>query len=172
MAWRYGVTLHAVSGALFFSLIAGIALWSAQANLIPAEFSLGGLALALILAAAGGVDAMIAAAIGAVVGFGLLWLVGAIGTWAFKEEAMGGGDIKMMAMVGSFLGWQGVLLTIFLGAGGGCLIFLPPWVLAKLAKKEPKEILPFGVFLSIGAAITYLVGPALVEWYRHYMGIG
>ena len=50
---------------------------------------------------------------------------GMLGEWVFKQEAMGGGDIKMMAMVGAFLGWQGVLLTIFLGALIGRLIFVP-----------------------------------------------
>jgi Flp pilus assembly protein protease CpaA len=125
MAWRYGFSLEALKGALFGTLLIGIALTDAREYIIPNEFTWGGLALGLVLAAAAGLDSMIAAAIGAVVGFGLLWLVGAVGTWAFKEEAMGGGDIKMMAMVGSFIGWQGVLLTIFLGALAGTLIFLP-----------------------------------------------
>jgi leader peptidase (prepilin peptidase)/N-methyltransferase len=93
----------------------------------------------------------------------LLWLVGMAGTWIFKEEAMGGGDIKMMAMVGAFIGWQGVLLTIFLGAFIGTLIFLP------LLLAGQKKLVPFGVFLSIGAAATYLVGPKLVHWYAQLL---
>jgi leader peptidase (prepilin peptidase) / N-methyltransferase len=86
-------------------------------------------------------------------------LVGTAGTWLFKEDAMGGGDIKMMAMVGAFLGWQGVLLTVFLGAFLGSLIFLP------LLLAGHKKLVPFGIFLSIGAATAYLVGPRLVMWY-------
>jgi leader peptidase (prepilin peptidase)/N-methyltransferase len=166
MAWRSGLSLEALKGALFGTLLIGIALTDAREYIIPNEFTWGGLALGLILAAAGGVDAMITAAIGAAVGFGLLWLVGVVGTWAFKEEAMGGGDIKMMAMVGSFIGWQGVLLTIFLGALAGVLIFLPLNLLGK------KRLVPFGVFLAIGAAVTYLIGPALIAWYRRYLGVG
>jgi leader peptidase (prepilin peptidase)/N-methyltransferase len=166
MAWYYGLSLEALKGALFGTLLIGIALTDAREYIIPNEFTWGGLAIGLVLAAAGGVDAIVSAAIGAAVGFGLLWLVGVVGTWAFKEEAMGGGDIKMMAMVGSFVGWQGVLLTIFLGALAGTAIFLPLTLMGK------KKLVPFGVFLAIGAAVTYVVGPALIAWYQRYLGVG
>jgi leader peptidase (prepilin peptidase)/N-methyltransferase len=82
-----------------------------------------------------------------------------------KQDAMGGGDIKMMAMVGGFLGWQGVLLTIFLGALLGSLIFVP------LALAGRKQLVPFGIFLALGAAAAYLVGPALYAWYLGAVGI-
>ena len=78
---------------------------------------------------------------------------------------MGGGDIKMMAMVGAFVGWQGVLLTIFLGALAGTAIFLPLTLLGR------KKLVPFGVFLAIGAAVTYVIGPSIIEWYRRYLGV-
>jgi leader peptidase (prepilin peptidase) / N-methyltransferase len=164
MAWRHGLSLEALKGALFGTLLIGIALTDAREYIIPNEFTWGGLAIGLVLAAAGGIPSITAAVIGAVVGFLLLWLVGAVGTWAFKEEAMGGGDIKMMAMVGAFIGWQGVLLTIFLGALAGTLIFLPLTLLGR------KKLVPFGVFLAIGAAVTYVVGPALIAWYQRYLG--
>ena len=166
MAWHYGLSLEALRGALFGTLLLGIALTDAREYIIPNEFTWGGLIIGLVLAAAGGLDVFIQAAIGAVVGFGLLWLVGVVGTWAFKEEAMGGGDVKMMAMVGSFLGWQGVLLTIFLGALAGTAIFLPLTLMGR------KKQVPFGVFLAFGAAITYVVGPSLIAWYQRYLGVG
>lgn len=164
MAWHDGLTLLALKGALFGTLLIGIALTDARDYIIPNEFTWGGLAIGLVLSAGGGLDGLVQALIGAAVGFGILWLVGVVGTWAFKEEAMGGGDIKMMAMVGAFVGWQGVLLTIFLGALAGTAIFLPLTLLGR------KKLVPFGVFLAIGAAVTYLVGPTLIEWYRRYLG--
>ncbi|HEU5217935.1 MAG TPA: A24 family peptidase, partial [Gemmatimonadales bacterium] len=167
VVWRYGLSLEALKGALFGTLLIGIALTDAREYIIPNEFTWGGLALGLVLAAAAGVDSMIVAALGAVVGFALLWLVGLLGTWAFKKDAMGGGDIKMMAMVGAFMGWQGVLLTVFLGALAGTVIFLP----LRLIKREEKDV-PFGVFLALGAAVTYVIGPALIAWYRRYLGVG
>jgi leader peptidase (prepilin peptidase)/N-methyltransferase len=69
----------------------------------------------------------------------------------------------MMAMVGAFLGWQGVLLTVFLGAFLGSLIFLP------LLLAGHKKLVPFGIFLSVGAATAYLVGPGLVRWYSQLL---
>jgi leader peptidase (prepilin peptidase)/N-methyltransferase len=165
MAWRYGLSLEALKGALFGTLLLGIALTDAREYIIPNEFTYGGLAIGLILSAAGGLSAVVAALAGAAVGFGILWLVGVAGRWAFKEEAMGGGDIKMMAMVGSFVGWQGVLLTIFLGALAGTAIFLPLTLIGR------KKLVPFGVFLAIGAAVTYVVGPAIIDWYRRYLGV-
>jgi leader peptidase (prepilin peptidase)/N-methyltransferase len=77
---------------------------------------------------------------------------------------MGGGDIKMMAMVGAFLGWQGTLLTIFLGALIGSLVFVP------LSLAGHKKLVPFGIFLAIGAGATYLVGPTLLAWYGGFLG--
>jgi leader peptidase (prepilin peptidase)/N-methyltransferase len=71
---------------------------------------------------------------------------------------MGGGDIKMLAMVGAFLGWRGALLTIFLGALAGTLIFVP------LAWKSDK-LVPFGVFLALGAGLAFYVGDDLLRWY-------
>jgi leader peptidase (prepilin peptidase) / N-methyltransferase len=166
MAARNGFGVEALRGALFGTLLIGIALTDAREYLIPNEFTWGGLAIGLVLSAVGGVQPLLLAMLGAAVGFAILWLVGTLGTWAFKEEAMGGGDIKMMAMVGSFVGWQGVLLTIFLGALAGTAIFLPLMLLGR------KRLVPFGVFLALGAEITYLVGPALIAWYRRYLGVG
>ena len=163
MAWRYGLTLEAARGAVFATLLLGIAMTDARAYIIPDEFTLGGLALGIAFALAGGLPMLLDAVIGALTGFVLLWAVGAAGTKLFKEDAMGGGDIKMMAMVGAFLGWQGVLLTIFLGAVLGTVIFLP------LTLAGRRALVPFGIFLALGALATWLVGPAIYEWYGGYL---
>lgn len=160
----YGPGLEAVRAAGFGTILLGIALTDARTYLIPDEFTLGGLGFGLILAVIGGLSVLTDALIGAAVGFLVLWVVGAAGKWMLKEEAMGGGDIKMMAMVGAFVGWQGVLLTIFLGAFAGTLIFLP----LKLFGRN--RLVPFGVFLALGAAATWLIGPGILNWYRHYLG--
>ncbi|HUR95528.1 MAG TPA: prepilin peptidase [Gemmatimonadales bacterium] len=163
MTWRYGFGLEALRGAAFFTVLLGIAMTDARAYIIPDEFSLGGLVLGVLFALAVGWQALGVAVLGAAVGFGLLWLVAVLGEWYFEQEAMGGGDIKMMAMVGAFLGWRGTLLTIFLGALIGSLIFVP------LSLTGHKKLVPFGIFLALGAAATYLVGPAILDWYGGYV---
>jgi leader peptidase (prepilin peptidase)/N-methyltransferase len=164
MVWRHGLGLEALRGAVFGTVLLGIAMTDARAYLIPDEFSLGGLALGLVFALALGRQPFGIALLGAAVGFGLLWLVAVAGEWMFKQEAMGGGDVKMMAMVGAFLGWQGTLLTVFLGALIGSLVFVP------LTLAGHKKLVPFGIFLAIGAAATYLVGPGLLAWYGGFLG--
>jgi leader peptidase (prepilin peptidase)/N-methyltransferase len=164
--WAYGPSLLLLQGAIFFTILLGIAMTDAREYIIPDEFSLGGLALGLLFSLRGGFDSIGQSILGAVVGFALLYGVAKAGKAVFKEEAMGGGDIKMMAMVGAFTGWTGVLLTIFLGSLLGSLIFVP------LALVGKKKLVPFGVFLAVGAAATYLWGPAIVRWYMSYtMGL-
>jgi leader peptidase (prepilin peptidase) / N-methyltransferase len=156
---RFGLDWRALSVAVFFTILLGIAVTDARTYTIPDEFSLGGLVIGLLLALAPGTIPFLQALAGAALGFGLLYLVAVVGEWVFKKPAMGGGDIKMMAMVGAFLGPIGVLLTIFLGALVGSFIFGPiSWKTGKLV--------PFGIFLAIGAAVTDVWGVALVEWYR------
>lgn len=161
--WRYDLSWTSLTGAVFGTLLLGIAMTDVREYIIPDEFSLGGLGIGLLLSLAGGLDGLIAAATGAVTGFAVLWFVGYVGGRVFKKEAMGGGDIKMMAMVGAFVGWQGVLLTIFLGALLGTLVFGPLSLLGK------EKQVPFGVFLSLGAAATWLAGPAVIAWYRAFV---
>jgi leader peptidase (prepilin peptidase)/N-methyltransferase len=87
--------------------------------------------------------------------------------WTWEKlrgiEAMGLGDVKMMFMVGAYLGWRLTILTIFLGVLTGSLvgIFLMLWQ----RRKNMQFLLPFGVFLGVGAIVALLVGTRIVEWY-------
>jgi leader peptidase (prepilin peptidase)/N-methyltransferase len=163
--WWWGPTITAVTGAIFGTILLGIAVTDARHYLIPDEFTIGGAVIGLALSLSGGYRGLLDAVIGAALGFGLLFLVGAVGRWMFKEEAMGGGDIKMMAMVGTFVGWKGVLLTIFLGALAGSLVFVPLTL-------RKKRLVPFGVFLAVGAAVTFLAGDVVIRWYLNFVQFG
>lgn len=154
----YGVEFEAVRAAAFGTILLGIALTDAEHYIIPDEFSLGGLVLGLLLAPLPGGLTLLGAAIGALVGFGLLWLVALLGEWAFKKPAMGGGDVKMLAMIGAFTGTAGVFLTVFLGSLVGALIFGP------ISLKTGK-LVPFGIFLAVGSLVTFVWGDQLVTWY-------
>jgi leader peptidase (prepilin peptidase)/N-methyltransferase len=106
---------------------------------------------------------LFAAGLGALVGGGLLWLVGEIWKWLRNMEAMGLGDVKMMAFVGAFLGWRLTLLTIFLGAFSGAVIGM--LYIAGQKDKDLQSKIPFGIFLGIGAIIALLFGDRIINWY-------
>jgi leader peptidase (prepilin peptidase) / N-methyltransferase len=162
---RHGPSWQALSSALFFTLLLGIALTDARTYTIPDPFTLGGLVIGLLLSLAPGGIEPLRSVLGAALGFVLLWVVAVLGEWAFKKPAMGGGDIKMMAMVGAFLGPPGVLLTIFLGALFGSLIFGPISV-------RTGKLVPFGIFLALGAGITEGFGAQIIDWYlRTFVGV-
>jgi leader peptidase (prepilin peptidase)/N-methyltransferase len=75
---------------------------------------------------------------------------------------MGGGDVKMLAMIGAFLGWKLVLVTLVLASFAGSIIGIAVLV----AKNESlKYALPFGTFLAIGALVSSVVGDKLLAWY-------
>ena len=158
----YGVSLHALGAAVFGTVLLGIAVTDARHYLIPDEFTWGGLALGLAVALEAGGPGLVQALLGAATGFALLGVVAQVGQWVFKEEAMGGGDIKMMAMVGAFVGWKGVLLTVFAGALLGTLIFVP-------LSLRKKRLVPFGVFLALGAAVTFVAGDTIITWYLQFL---
>ena len=173
----FGLSVDALGAALLTTLALGIALTDARHYTIPDEFSLGGLGAGLLLSLAPGGLSFVDALLGAASGFALLWVVKTAGDWALarglikgeeldqvleegeKPTSLGLGDLKMMAMVGAFLGWRGVLLTAFLGSLSGVVIFVP---LLLLKRRAP---VPFGVFLAIGAVVTVVAGDWLLGWY-------
>ncbi len=163
-AWWYGLTLHGLTAALFGTTLLGIAVTDARHYLIPDEYTWGGLALGLLLALRGEVPGLVTAVIGAGTGFALLYAIAWAGERAFREEAMGGGDIKMMTMVGAFVGWKGVLLTLFGGALLGTLVFIPLTI-------RKRRLVPFGVFLAAAAGITFIFGEAIVQWYESFLRV-
>jgi len=154
----FGDVWQALSAAVFGTLLLGIAITDAREYIIPDEFSLGGLVLGLALSFAPGGITSLMSFIGAAVSFAVMYVVAVVGEWAFKKPALGGGDIKMMAMVGAFLGPLYSLLTIFVGSAVGAVIFGP------IGLKTGK-LVPFGVFLAVGAAVVYLWGADMVDWY-------
>ncbi|HYN84072.1 MAG TPA: prepilin peptidase [Pyrinomonadaceae bacterium] len=103
------------------------------------------------------------ALVGAAVGGGSLWLVGWLWQRARGVEAMGLGDVKMMLMVGAYLGWPLTVLTIFLGVVTGSLAGVS--LMLKRGERDMQMLLPFGIFLGVGALVSLLFGGAIVGWY-------
>jgi leader peptidase (prepilin peptidase)/N-methyltransferase len=105
---------------------------------------------------------LVNAAVGAALGAAILWLV----RWGwFKAtgvEGMGLGDVKMLAMIGAFLGWKQVWVTLFLASMAGAIVGV---LLLGAGSKSLKTRLPFGTFLAVAAYAASVVGGPLVDWY-------
>jgi leader peptidase (prepilin peptidase) / N-methyltransferase len=101
-------------------------------------------------------------AIGTLVGGGILWLVAWGYALATGREGMGGGDIKLLAMIGAFLGWQGVLVTLLLASFIGSIIGVGVML---VRGGDTKLAIPFGPFLALGALVALFWGDQLITWY-------
>jgi leader peptidase (prepilin peptidase)/N-methyltransferase len=106
---------------------------------------------------------LIGASIGALAGGGSLWLMGFLWEKLRGVEAMGFGDVKMMLMVGAYLGWRLTILTILIGALSGSLAGIS--VMVKRGSRDLQMMLPFGIFLGIGSIASLLIGARIITWY-------
>ncbi len=130
-------------------------------QLLPNAITLPGIVVGLIASSVlppGIIDALI----GAVVGGGVLWLIGEAYFRYSGQEGMGGGDVKMLAMIGAFLGWKLVLVTLVLSSVLGSIIGV---MVIAARKGGMKYALPYGTFLALGALVASLAGEAIVNWY-------
>jgi leader peptidase (prepilin peptidase) / N-methyltransferase len=101
-------------------------------------------------------------AIGIAVGGGVLWLIGEAYYRYAGHEGMGGGDVKMLAMIGAFLGWKLVIVTLVFSSIAGALIGL---VVIAIRRGGMKYALPYGTFLALAGLIASLFGDRIVDWY-------
>jgi leader peptidase (prepilin peptidase) / N-methyltransferase len=130
-------------------------------HLLPNVITLPGIVVGLICSLfvpPGLLDAFI----GALVGGAVLWLIGEAYYRYSGQEGMGGGDVKMLAMIGAFLGWQQVALTLVLSSVAGSVIGV---LLIATRRGGLKNELPYGTFLALAALIASLVGERIVDWY-------
>ena len=162
---RFGVGWTGLVYLVFvWALIAASAI-DFEHQIIPDEISVGGLVLGLVLSPLipqlHGTDraltALMRASIGALVGGGLLYVTGMLGSWVFRKEAMGGGDVKLLAMAGSILGWKLVTLTFFVAP----VLALIPGLLVLVLKRS--HVIPYGPFLSLALILSLWYGPALLQ---------
>jgi leader peptidase (prepilin peptidase) / N-methyltransferase len=133
-------------------------------QILPNSITLPGIVAGVLLsfiAPPGWRDALL----GVLLGAGILYAIaGAYYLWR-REEGLGMGDVKMLAMIGAFLGWKAVLVTMVLSSFSGAAIGLS---LIAAQRAGMKLALPFGTFLAIGALVAMLVGEPLVTWYAGF----
>jgi leader peptidase (prepilin peptidase)/N-methyltransferase len=130
-------------------------------HLLPDVITLPGIVAGLVFSAVLP-PGLIASLIGMLVGGGVLWLIGEAYFRYSGQEGMGGGDVKMLAMIGAFLGWKLVLVTLVLSSILGSLIGV---VVIVVKRGGMKYALPYGTFLALGALAASLAGDRVIQWY-------
>lgn len=160
--YRFGLTAETLIAILFVSLMVLLAAIDLEHFLLPDSVTLSGLLIGLALRAWHPYTSFLDALVGAVIGAGLLILLINFWFWLRNEEGMGLGDVNMLALIGAFLGWQGVLTTLFVAALTGALTGI---VLLIAGRVGLRSRLPFGVFLAVGGLVSLFFGDFLALYF-------
>lgn len=170
---RFGWTWLAAATAMLSAMLILLAFIDWREMILPDEITLPGVSLGAVLSfflpelhqAPNSWAGIWAAVVGALAGAGVVWIIGVLGTRLFKREAMGFGDVKLMAMVGTFIGWQKVLLVNFiLGPVLGATVGIV------LRVRYGRDVIPYGPFLGLGTLIAVFFGSDLIHWYAGLLG--
>jgi len=161
---KFGPSLSYLFYFAFVAALIVITVIDLYHQIIPDVISLPGIGLGLLASLLIPQITLFNSLIGILLGGGSLFIVATFYQWLFKREGMGGGDVKLLAMIGAFLGWKAVLLTILLSS----LIGSVTGILMMVVKgKDFKYAIPFGPFLSLGAVISLFYGEEIVRWYLY-----
>lgn len=161
-AW-FGPRPHTVVLMAFFTALLVLALIDLDHHLLPDVITLPGIAVGLAASLLPGAPTPLDAFLSAAGGYLGFWAVASLYQRTRGVEGLGQGDWKMVAMLGAFLGWQPMLLTVFFAALGGTLVGV---ALMLVKGRSSRYALPLGTFLAAGGIATLFVGAPLLEWYR------
>ena len=159
---QFGSTIETLIYCLFFASLVAVTFIDLSHRIVPDQITLPGMVIGVICSSTVLPTGTISSLIGLFVGGGIFYLVAVLSLAILKKEGMGGGDIKLIAMIGAFLGWKGMLLTIFLAACSGSIIGI---LLILIQGRDRAEPIPFGPFLALGAVISLFWGNGILAWY-------
>jgi len=161
--WQFGFSLNFGIFAFLASALLVIFFIDLDFQMIPDVITLPGIALGLAVSLLPGGIGPVGALIGLLVGGGALYLIAMLGDWLFKKESMGGGDVKMAAMLGAFLGWQKIILIFISSAVIGLVVSLVIMIFS--ARVRETRVVPFGPFLATAAMLSIVYGDQLISLY-------
>ncbi len=162
IGWKFGLSWAFCQSLILVSALLVVSFIDLAHQIIPDWITYPGIGIGLIFSWLVGFPGLKDSLIGLLAGGGVLWLLAVGYQMLAKKEGMGGGDIKLLAMIGAFLGWRGVLVTLLLGSFLGTLVGLG---LILIWKKDRTYAVPFGPFLSLGAVLHLFFGSTLLNWY-------
>ncbi|HEY7497190.1 MAG TPA: prepilin peptidase [Vicinamibacterales bacterium] len=157
----FGLDILLVPRLLFACAMIVLFAIDLEHHLLPNVITLPGIVVGLAFSAMLP-PGFLEAVIGVLAGGGILWLIGEAYYRYSGQEGMGGGDVKMLAMIGAFLGWKLVILTLVLSSLLGSMIGIAV-IIAR--RGGMKYALPYGTFLSLAALVASLYGSRIVDWY-------
>jgi len=157
-----GISAHALLAFAFLCALIVITFIDFDHQIIPDAISLPGIGVGFAAALILGDPNWTASLAGILLGGGLLWGVAEGYHWLTGREGMGGGDIKLLAMIGAFLGWRAVPVTLMIASLAGTAIGIG---LMLIQRRDSRTAIPFGPFLAVGAACALFWGDALITWY-------
>jgi leader peptidase (prepilin peptidase)/N-methyltransferase len=163
IVWFFGMTWSAAAYGILYSALVVVAGTDLSHKVIPNAITFPGIVLGLLSAATILPLGLLNGLLGVLVGGGILWLLAWASPYLFGKEGMGGGDIKLLAMIGALLGWKPALMTIMVGSFLGSLVGVG-LIAAKVIRRE--DYIPFGPFLVCGARVSLFFGQSLLDWYR------
>lgn len=164
VALRFGLSWPTLIWFCFVSLLVVVAFIDLDWQIIPNGVLLFGLVPGVLCAAFLLFVPWYEALLGAFVGGGSLLLVDLLGRLIFKKESMGGGDVKLLALIGLYLGWKLTLLSLVFAVISGAIIGLVVLSRSKADEREGR-MMPFGPFLAMGATAALLWGAQFLNWY-------
>ena len=159
---KYGIRLETPIYYAFIATLLVITFIDIDHQIIPDVITLPGIPIFFAASFALKQISFVESILGILAGGGSLFLVAWLYHLLTKKEGMGGGDIKLLAMIGAVIGWKGVLFTIFVASAVGTLAGM---LIMLKTRKTMKLAVPFGPFLAIGGITYILFGPQLINWY-------
>jgi len=160
--YTFGPSANALAHFLFYSVLITLTFIDIDHRIIPDVISLPCIPIFFLLSLAVPTLSWQDAALGILIGGGSLWLIAWLYERATGKAGMGGGDIKLLGMIGAFIGWEGVLFTIFFSSLTGSIIGLS---IMRAQRGTMKMAIPYGPFLATGGAVYTLWGARLIGWY-------
>jgi leader peptidase (prepilin peptidase)/N-methyltransferase len=163
---RFGISTLYLIYLAFFASLTLVSFIDLPHLIIPDVISLPGIVIGLVISLLHPQMSLKDSLIGVLLGGGTLYAVASVYHLITKREGMGGGDVKLLAMIGAFIGWKGVLFTILCSSFIGTVVGV---TLMLVSSADSKYAVPFGPFLSLGAVIYVLWGEALITWYLGFL---
>ncbi len=164
----FGPTPRGILATLFLCGLVVAAFVDLEHQIIPHAVTLPGIPLGILGSLIGAGPSLLEALIGCLAGAGFVYLIALYCEVILGREAMGLGDVNLVAMMGAFLGWRALVVAFFIATVSGSVVSL---ALIGLRRRDRREPIPFGPFLALGGGLALFLADAVLRWYGGLIGV-